>query len=41
MATLYYFPLFGRGEIIRQFFHFNKIEFTDEVIDFVDWPKMK
>lgn len=39
--TVHYFPLYGRGELIRTILHYNGTQFTDHIIPFAEWPAFK
>uniref|UniRef100_A0A6U2GVG4 Glutathione transferase n=1 Tax=Chlamydomonas euryale TaxID=1486919 RepID=A0A6U2GVG4_9CHLO len=36
---LYYFPLPGRGEVVRMLFNYGGIEFTEQQFSFEEWGK--
>ncbi|XP_002158301.1 glutathione S-transferase isoform X1 [Hydra vulgaris] len=39
--VLNYFNIQGKGEVARLLFHFKGVEFTDNQINFQDWPSQK
>mmetsp|Transcript_5065 Transcript_5065/g.7645 ORF Transcript_5065/g.7645 Transcript_5065/m.7645 type:complete len:203 (-) Transcript_5065:1867-2475(-) len=41
MTTLYYFDIYGRGEVVRVFLTAHGIPFEDKRIQFQEWPDQK
>lgn len=39
--TLHYFPIFGRGEVIRMIFHYHGVKFNDHRVQMQEWPGLK
>ena len=40
-GTLYYFGLHARAGPMRMMFKHAKVEYTNKMVDFADWPAMK